>query len=371
MKIDNNRILYIAKSDGGGVEKKITGFCNAATRAGYDVELNIEPMYGLSGIQRQIQKMISSDAKYIMMRSPTRNSIFYIWCFIRLRLQGKVLIIDQPSPAFTYIKEVDFQPRSFMNRTAKKLLTYIGCPFTFMLANRILQYGEESAYFRFFSGNRTLLIGNGIDTERMPLREKGYPDGTNQLTLIGVGANIESWHGFDRVVRAMGKWKKQGKKPHVTFNIVGANDTAHANMIKELVKQYDIEDDVTFWGYLTSEELNNLYNCCSLAVASLGLHRKGLSTASVLKVREYCLAGIPFIAAGRDPDFPESIPFRFVVGNDDSIDDIIDVFKVFAKQREKFTDIDIRKYAIAHLSFDSKIREILSQTSNSLKCHRS
>jgi len=360
MKTVNQKILYVAKSDGKGVEKKIKGFCNAATRAGYNVELELEQTSSFSAIHRQIQKMISSDAKYIVMRSPTRNSIFFVCCFIQLRMQGKVLIIDQPSPASTYIKEVDYQSRSFINRTTKKLLTYLGCPFAFMLANRIVQYGEESAFFRLFSGNRALLMGNGIDTERISLRRKEYPDGTKQLSLIGVAASISEWQGFDRIIRAMGEWKKRGKEPHVIFNIIGDSETAHANFLKDLVKQYDIEEDVFFGGYLTSDELNNLYNRCSLAVASLGLHRKGLSTASVLKVREYCLAGIPFIAAGRDPDFPESVPFRFVVSNDESIDNIMEVFKLYAKQREKFTDTDIRQYALAHLSFDSKIREFIT-----------
>ena len=71
------------------------------------------------------------------------------------------------------------------------------------------------------------------------------------------------------------------------------------------------------------------------------------------------MSGIPFIAAGKDPDFPVSVPFRFVVSNDESVEDIIEVFKVFATQRERFTDLDIRDYALTHLSFDSKIRDIL------------
>ena len=96
MKTDNKKLLYIAKSDGKGVEKKIKGFCQAASRAGYDEELDIEQTASFPAIRRQLRKMISSDAKYIVVRSPSRESIFFIWCFIRLRLQGRILIIDQP-----------------------------------------------------------------------------------------------------------------------------------------------------------------------------------------------------------------------------------------------------------------------------------
>lgn len=360
MKKDTNKILYVANDDGKGVEKKVKGFCNAATHAGYDVELSLEHITGLSSIHGQIRKMISSNAKYIVMRSPTRNSVFFIWCFIRLRLQGKILIIDQPSPASTYIKEVNYQARSFWNKTAKKLLTYIGCPFTFMLAHRIIEYGIESAFFQFFSGSRALVIGNGIDTERMPLRKKEYPDGTEHLSMVGVGARIESWHGFDRVVRAMGEWKKQGKKPRVSLDLVGNPDTLHVDEIKTIVKTYGLEDDVRFLGTQTAEFLNDLYNRESLAISSLANFRRGLYNASVLKAREYCLAGIPFISADDDPDFPSEVPFRFAIPNDNSFEPIINIFKSFADRRRLFSDEDVRQYAIDHLSFDVKFKKIIN-----------
>ncbi len=359
MKNNREKVLYVAKSDGKGVENKIQGFCNAVARAGYHVELDIEQSAGFAAINRQIRKMISSDAKYIVMRSPTRNSIFFVLCFIWLRLQGKTLIIDQPSPASTYIKEVNYQDRSFINKTAKKLLTYIGCPFTFMLAHRVVEYGIESSYFRFFSGNRELVIGNGIDTARISLRKNDYPDGTELLSMIGVGARIESWHGFDRVVRAMGEWKKQGRKPRVVFDLVGDPRTLHVNEIKELIKIYGLEDDVRFLGSQPADALTALYDKESLAISSLANFRRGLYNASVLKSREYCLAGIPFVSADEDPDFPTQIPFRFAIPNDNSIDAIINIFESFAERRKQFTDEDIRQYAIDHLSFDVKFREIM------------
>lgn len=360
MKTDSKKIIYVADSPNSGVEKKIMGFCNAAIRSGYKVEFAFDKTSGLRAIRKKIRKMIASDAKYIVMRSPTRKSISFVWCFLRLRLQGKILIVDQPSPASTYIKEINYQNRSFANKTVKKLLTYIGCPFTFMLAHRIVQYGKESTYFRFFSGKRTVLIGNGIDVERMALRKKQYPDGTQQLALIGVGADIQSWHGFDRVVRAMGEWKKQGRKPHVTFDLVGNYDTLHVdNELKAMIKDYGLEDDVHFLGKLPAEKLNVLYDRESLAISSLANFRRGLFCASVLKAREYCLAGIPFVSADDDPDFTTDIPFRFTIPNDNSIEAIITIFETFAERRKLFSDEDIRQYAIEHLSFDQKFKEIM------------
>lgn len=359
MKTDNNKLLYVANLPSGGVEKKIQGFCDSAINSGYCVEHAFEKVDGLKGIQRQIHSMLSSDAKYIVMRNPTRDCIYYLFCFIWLRIQGKVLIIDQPSPAATYIKEIDSQNRPFVSRFIKKLLTYIGCPFTFLLANRIIQYGDESPFFRFFSGSRILLTGNGIDTKRIPLRQQCYPDGKNRLSIIGVAANVSGWHGFDRIVKAIGKWKMSNSLPTISFDIVGNIHTPHGQCIQNMVKQYGIEDCVHFLGFKSSDELNDLYSKASLGVASLGLFRNGLSIASVLKAREYCLSGMPFISSGIDPDFPDSVPFRFVVSDDDGIDDIIQLFNNFVELRKTFTDSSIREYAIEHLSYDVKFQEIM------------
>ena len=356
MKIDNKKILYVAKSDGRGVENKIEGFCNAAARAGYHVELDIEQTDRIAAINRQIRKMISSNSKYIVVRSPSRDGIFYFLCFILIRLQNKILIIDQPSPASTYIKEVNYQDRSFLNKTAKKLLTYLSCPLVFILAHRVVEYGIESAYFRFFSGSRTLVIGNGIDVNRMSLRNKNYPDGTDVLSMIGVGARLESWHGFDRVVRAMGEWKKRGRKPRVIFNLVGDPTTPHVQEMKAIIRTYGLEDDVRFLGSQPADILNAMYDRESLAISSLANFRRRLYNASVLKSREYCLAGIPFVSADDDPDFLTQIPYRFAIPNDDSIKAI---FESFAEKRKLFSDEDIRQYAIEHLSFDVKFREIM------------
>jgi glycosyltransferase involved in cell wall biosynthesis len=228
-----------------------------------------------------------------------------------------------------------------------------------MLAHRVIEYGKETAYFRFFLGKRGLLIGNGIDRDRMPLRKKNYPDGDELLSMIGVGARLESWHGFDRVVRAMGEWKKQGRKPQVTLDLVGNPDTLHVGDIKKIIKNYGLEEDVRFLGLQPADVLDKMYDRETLAISSLANFRRGLYCASVLKAREYCLAGIPFVSADDDPDFPAETPFRFAIPNDDSIDAIINIFESFADRRHHFTDESIRQYAVERLSFDGKFKEIM------------
>jgi len=70
---------------------------------------------------------------------------------------------------------------------------------------------------------------------------------------------------------------------------------------------------VLFHGFKTDKELDKLFDKCHIAVGSLGIHRLNLKHGSVLKVREYCARGIPFIYSAIDPDFPESFPYRLKV----------------------------------------------------------
>ena len=140
------------------------------------------------------------------------------------------------------------------------------------------------------------------------------------------------------------------------FELVGEDD---ASSIADLARRLGVADKVHFHGIQGSEYIWNLYSRCNLAVSSLAPYRKGLRTAAVLKAREYCLAGIPFIACGADPDFGSDVPFRLTVPNDDSIEPVVEVLEKFDKERDKFTDEQIRDYAIAHLSYESKIKQML------------
>ncbi len=358
-KINKIGLLYLYAYDGNGVENKIDGFCHAAQKSGFMVSRISEECRGFIQRKKLVSKMLSYDGKYIVVRSFTAYNIFFLHIFLQARLQGKIVILDQPSPLCTYLQEVTFKERSFLWKIMKWSLVILGGPFGFMPFHRIIQYAEESWYFHMFSRKKMLLVGNGVDADRISLRRKEYPDGESMLRLVGVASNISGWHGFDRIIRAMAEWRKIGKRPKVFFDIVGNDSGKNAEDLKLIIRENGLTEDVHFWGLQDNKWINDFFSKESLAVSSLGLFRKGLNTASVLKAREYCMAGIPFISAGNDPDFPQKLNFRFNVSNNDSIDDILDVFESFHKRRKSFTDEQIREYAVKHLSFDSKFKEVI------------
>jgi hypothetical protein len=74
----------------------------------------------------------------------------------------------------------------------------------------------------------------------------------------------------------------------------------------------------------------------------------------VLKAREYCAIGIPFIASGADPDFPDAVPFRFTVSASEETSDVVDALEAFARGDSAIDARVMRQYAVDRLDWRHK-----------------
>jgi glycosyltransferase involved in cell wall biosynthesis len=196
-------------------------------------------------------------------------------------------------------------------------------------------------------------IGNGIDVAAIEPRSSAPAWPAPILNVIAV-ASVAKWHGYDRLLRAVNAFAERANHSfdiHVT--IVG--DGPALPPLRELATSLELGERVTFAGTVTGPALRDLYARSHLAVSSLGLHRIGLARASVLKAREYCAIGIPFIASGDDPDFPSRVPFRFVVSGSEDTRDLIEAFETFGRTAEQIDAARMRQYAIDHLDWQHKV----------------
>jgi hypothetical protein len=84
-----------------------------------------------------------------------------------------------------------------------------------------------------------------------------------------------------------------------------------------------------------------------------------LKEASILKAREYCARGTPFIYGIADPDFPPDFPYILHVPADESP---IDIEQVLAFAKEVCADPDhpqkMRRYAEEHLDWSVKMKKL-------------
>lgn len=358
MNICNHTIVYVSAHNPEtdlGVTKKIEGFCAAARKKGYKAIIINRYCRTIDERKELLHEAMLTDARYMFLRSFGSLNLVCRKTFLEAKRQGRVLLLDQPTPMSSQIHEIMMSKTSIVRRIYYVLRLCLNGPWGQLPFDKIIQYAEESAYFSLFNRKRTMLMGNGISIDSIPLRTEEN-ENHNTLRLIGIAANVSPWHGFDRIIRAMGEWKRVESVPKIKFDVVGRLSN---QSLQILAKECDVQDDVTFYGLRNIDFINSLYCRNNLAVGSLGLFRNGLSTSSILKVREYCLAGIPFIAAGNDPDFPNEVPFRFAIPNNDSIEPLLHVFKTFYKSRKLFTNEDIRNYALNNLTFDAKFSQII------------
>ena len=222
--------------------------------------------------------------------------------------------------------------------------------------NRIIQYASDSWFFLLGNRKRTLVLGNGIDISRISQRTRPSYE-KNQIKLIGV-ANVAIHHGFDRIIKSIPELLK--KNIQIRFKIIGGKlDSPIIKQLTSLSEKLNVTDNVVFVGFQNQDYIKEAYSNADLAIGSLGLFRIGLNSSSILKIREYCLSGIPFITAGDDPDFPNDVPFRFLVPNDESIEPIVEAIESFPEKRKLFTDEEIRDYAVRHFSFEKKFKQMI------------
>ena len=213
---------------------------------------------------------------------------------------------------------------------------------------------EITAYQLKRSGDDSiphLTIGNGFAVQSVQIRQT--PPHAGHLHLLCV-ANVSRWHGLDRLFRGLAACSET---PKVTLHIAG--DGAELPHLQKLAGDLGISDRVIFHGFTTGKALDALFDQCHIAVGSLGIHRIGLKEASILKAREYCARGIPFIYGVPDPDFPPDFPYILHLPADESP---IDIEQVLAFAREVCADPDhpakMRHYAEEHLDWSVKMKKL-------------
>jgi len=188
----------------------------------------------------------------------------------------------------------------------------------------------------------TCTIPNGADVSDFPFLEN---TANAEPNLVFVGSPRQSWHGLDKIyglVRRLG---------YCRFHIVGP-----CRQECEAVWS-DLPDNVEFHGYLPADRVAEVVSKADVGIGTLALHRKGMSEACPLKVRQYLAQGVPVIAGYRDPDIQQPVDFYLEIPNcDRNVEDTIDELVSFVDRvyRDSEIRLEARKFAEERLSFSLK-----------------
>ena len=234
----------------------------------------------------------------------------------------------------------------FSERLSKRLKKYVSYVLTYC--------GQDTIY-----GIPSIKIGNGVDVQQIKRHAQRDLSG-NRLNLVSV-SGMMYWHALDRMILGFERYYKEGgNKLGVVLHIVG--DSPERVKLEKMVCDAKLKDKIIFHDFKTGEELNKIFDQSHLAIGTLGMHRKNLSADSSLKNREYTARGLPFVLSTPDDDFPEVLPFVKYLPPDDSAIDIkavIDFYKNIAAKYPNYSRL-IREYAEENLTWESKLRKVLS-----------
>lgn len=188
-------------------------------------------------------------------------------------------------------------------------------------------------------------VGNGVDVASMPPTGCRRYDG-GPLDIAAVLGNAAPWHGIDRLLAGLA-----GHRGHrVVLHLIGDATEPGRRSIGPAA-------DLVTHGRLAGTTLDAVLAGMHLGVASLALHRAGLTQACPLKSREYAARGLPYIAAYDDPDVPEGTPGVLHLPAGDAPLPIGPLFE-FASGLPTATAEQLRRYALERLDWSAILARI-------------
>lgn len=213
-------------------------------------------------------------------------------------------------PPLTYARtaptvvEVNSNDRREYRVRGRNVLLYneINRRLLFARARGLACVTDELATSQDFSrfGKPSRAISNGIDLQ---VAEPLPPAGNEHPRAAFMVGSPGPWHGVDKILRLA------RELPNIDFEIIG-------------VRPADLPEvqppNVTTHPPLSRHEYEPILARCDLALATLALHRKGMTEAAPLKVREYLLYGLPVVLAYEDPDLREPAWFVLRIPNTDA-----------------------------------------------------
>ena len=198
-------------------------------------------------------------------------------------------------------------------------------------------------------------MSNGIHESLISSNRRTIQIGKD-ICLLGI-ANISSWHGYDRIIKGIRKYKDQNRPRKIIFKIIG--DGSAKNDLEQLTRQLKLEDEIQFHPPKYNDELSRFYDDADIGVGSLGFFRANQTYGSTLKLREYAAKGIPFIYGYEDQHF-EHCAFAKKYENNNTTIDIQSILDFYDSLDPETPNI-MRTFALNHLTWTGIMKNLFKQ----------
>lgn len=291
------------------------------------------------------EKIKENNYDIVYLRKPIGgfNSIFLPTLLSKLKKNNKTKVVLE-IPTYPYKKEIKTK-----KLIISEIIFKISRQFFSNDIDLIVYMGEET---NNIWGRPSLRIANAIDLEHVKIVKDRISRINDEVVFVGV-ARLAFWHGYDRLIKAISKYKGRYK---INFLVVGDSEP-EMGRLKQLMTELGVEDKVSFMGAKSGNDLNELYKISHICVDSLGRHRSGSLYNSSLKSKEYAAKGLPFIKSHIDDSFNNE-NFVFNVSSDENDLDIDSIINWY-QQLPDDTPVKMRLFAEDNLSWDNQCQKVL------------
>lgn len=270
---------------------------------------------------------------------------------------GKINIIELPTYPMT-IADFEVVKSRIQNKNYRGAIRLLFGAFyidevLFRIQKRWMNYIVLSSFNQKVHGVNTINILNGIEIKSVP--ERNILKFQSDIFSMLIVANISMWHGIDRIVEGIKRYKGNKK---IRLIVVGDGEALPS--IKKMVKEAGMDRTVSFEGRKFGKELDSYFDNCDVAIGSLGLHRLKIRP-STLKSKEYMARGIPFVVSKtEEDDFSESVYeyIYFVEENEEPLD-IEKIIKWYEKIDLITARNDMRRYANLNYSWNRQMKRVV------------
>lgn len=196
-------------------------------------------------------------------------------------------------------------------------------------------------------------LTNGVDINEHRVK-KQIKKNTDEIILMAV-ATMRREHGYERVLTGLYEYYTSGGKRKIYLNLVG--DGGQIQYYKQLVMEYELNEYVTFHGYLQGEALDEVYDLSDLSIGGLGAYKSGIFSGVGIKAAEYCVRGLPMIMVD-DYGFKDKY-FVLKVPNDNTAINMDTVIAFYDSLQNRDYVADMRNYGVENYSWDKILEPVV------------
>ena len=370
-------LLYIALTDlkdmTSGVSRKVANQAKAFNNNGYDVDIIAYAGEGIGLYQRndltatkevQAAKGLRQTTvyKYAKTLSGKNYDVVYLRysymtpammsCLDEHHQKGAKVVVEFPTYPITWHKPTSV--RVMVSQWYYRFFEMIYKGRFANVVNEALTIGDkvDTAY-----GVKAKNIPNGAEVSKIPMRVPSEEVG--ELNIL-CSASYYLYQGVDRLIEGIAAYERSKVENEITVKAHIMGEGPELESYKRLVKDYHLEELVTFYGQLAGEAYDEVFDSCQMGAGATAVHRVGGGAGSALKIKDYLARGIPFFYGYEEIGLPEDFPYGLRIESKEGPIDIyklIEFYNTYKDKQEEVVPI-MRKFVEEHFSWEKILEDV-------------